>query len=453
MHDHVATFARNESEVRYYCRRLPNLLASATGALIRDSEGNTFIDFLSACGALNFGHNDGAMKRAAIRHIEADGIVAGLDLHTETKLGFVETFVEHILMPRGMPHKMQFPGPTGANCVEAAIKLARKVTGRRSIVAFTNAFHGMSVGALALSASTAARAASAAVLNGVVRLPFDGYDGADSRDLLRFRSMAADPSGGIEPVAAFIVETVQGEGGLNEARAEWLRVLARVAADIGALLIIDDIQAGCGRTGKYFSFERSGIVPDIVCLAKSISGFGLPMSLLLLKPEIDVWSPGEHNGTFRGNGLAFATATEAIHLWRSISTDKLPKNCQVLADWCAKIANEYPQAVRAKGAGMMRGIEFASHPAADRIASRAVTRGVLVECCGPFDEVLKLMPPLNIEADLLREGLDRISSCIAEERELSEFRPGSSERYDAALDGHHNGRDAVRGSQFAHSIA
>ena len=181
--------------------------------------------------------------------------------------------------------------------MEAALKLARKVTGRRPIVAFTNAFHGMTLGSLSVSASGRSRQAAGIQLDEIVRLPFEGFAGATTDDLDRYECMINDPSGGIDLPAAFIVEPIQGEGGLNCASPYRLRHLSRMAKRLGSLVIIDDVQAGCGRTGDFFSFEHAGISPDLICLAKSISGIGLPMALLLIKPEHDAWKPGEHNGT------------------------------------------------------------------------------------------------------------------------------------------------------------
>ncbi|SPP92874.1 aspartate aminotransferase family protein [Bradyrhizobium vignae] len=446
----LSAFTDIESEVRYYCRRLPNLLASAKGAIIRDVDGNEFIDFLSACGALNYGHNHPALKMAAMEYLASDGIVAGLDFHTSAKLAFIEGFRDFILRPRGLDYKLQFPGPTGTNCVEAAVKLARKVTGRSSVVAFTNAFHGMSAGALALTGSRKARQATSAVLHGAVRVPFDGYKGAGSGDLERLVAMANDPSGGIDPIAAIIIETVQGEGGLNVASDDWLRMLHQAAKALGALLIVDDIQAGCGRTGTFFSFERAGLVPDVVCMAKSISGLGLPMSLLLMKPEHDVWEAGEHNGTFRGNSLAFVTGKAALELWRNGELAEVPRHGHVLSSWTAEMARRYGESLRPKGLGMMQGIEFAAPHFAGAVAEAAVRRGVVVECCGPHDEVLKLMPPLNIGSETLEDGLGRIAEAI---REVIPSSVSFSKRYESHPDAHYHGGNAVVGPELAHAVA
>lgn len=410
--EHEQIFARRESEVRYYCRRIPNLLCSASGAIVRDTVGRTFIDFLSACGSLNYGHSHPVLKEALLRHIELDGISAGLDFHTEAKLEFIQTFNRIILEPRGFDYKLQFPGPTGTNCVEAALKLARKVTGRNNVVAFTNAFHGMSVGALSATASRSARHGAGQRLDGVTRLPYEGYAGAGLSDIERFESMAVDPSGGIDPVAAIILETVQGEGGLNVASGEWLTQVALVAKRLGALLIVDDVQAGCGRTGTFFSFERAGIEPDIVCLAKSIGGYGLPMSLLLMRPEIDVWSPGEHNGTFRGNTPAFVTATAALELWTGAFEAQIYERSEMLSAWCLSVERQSAGEVRRKGIGMMQGLEFSRPSLASRIADMAAVAGVIVECCGPHDQVLKILAPLTIDKETFSKGLQIVETQI-----------------------------------------
>ena len=247
-----------------------------------------------------------------IDYLAGDGIAHALDMFTGVKRDFLTAFDELVLRPRGLGHRVQFTGPTGANAVEAALKLARKVTGRTNVIAFTNAFHGVSLGALSATANGHHRMGPEQGLNGITRMPFDGYlgDDFDSSDLLA--RMLDDPSGGIDAPAAIVLETVQGEGGLNTASPGWLRRVAAIAARHGALLIIDDVQAGCGRTGPFFSFENLGVTPDLVVLSKSLSGFGLPMAVLLIRPRWDAWTPGDHNGTFRGNGHAFVTATAAL---------------------------------------------------------------------------------------------------------------------------------------------
>lgn len=409
-----SVFDDMESQVRYYCRQTPNTFVRARGASVWDAQGQEFTDFLSGCGSLNLGHNPPAIKGALIRYLEADGIGNALDFHTEAKRKFVRRFHDHILAPRELPHLLQFTGPTGANCVEAAIKLSRKHTGRRTIVAFTNAFHGMSMGALSATGSRKARRGLEGDLDGIVRLPFEGYKGAGIEELERFAAMASDPSGGIDPVAAIIVEAVQGEGGLNVASDAWLRKLRQIAIHLGALLIVDDVQAGCARTGQFFSFERSGIVPDLVCLSKSISGMGLPMALLLVAPQFDTWLPGEHNGTFRGNSLAFVAAAEAVgHFTDSDFVSGLSKRAAILDRWLLETARAFPQAIsRSKGIGMMAGLEFRDPARAAAVAAGARERRLLIENCGPDDQVVKIFAPLNIGLDQFEDGLRRLHAAI-----------------------------------------
>jgi diaminobutyrate-2-oxoglutarate transaminase len=409
-----AEFEAMESNVRYYCRNMPAVFTRARNASVWDENGGAYIDFLSGCGSLNYGHNDPRIKAALVKYLADDGILNSLDLHTAAKRDFLRSFREIILEPRGLPHRVQFTGPTGTNAVEAALKLARKVTKRQTVVAFTNAFHGMTMGSLSVTGRTESRRSAGVALGDVVRLPYDGYPGGGIDALRGFACMLADPSGGIDAPAAFIVEAVQGEGGLNVASAPWLRALADLAKECGALLIVDDIQAGCGRTGTFFSFERSGIVPDLVCLSKSIGGIGLPMALLLIKPEMDHWSPGEHTGTFRGNNLAFVAAAAALEYWKDA---RFLANVAVLDSIVARWIDETvaafgPTNARRKGIGLMSGIEFVQEGIATEIAAQAFAKNVLIETCGPNDEVLKFFPPLTIEPQLLSEGLARVSNAI-----------------------------------------
>ena len=247
--------------------------------------------------------------RAAIDYLSSGAVVHSLDMHTPAKRAFIEAFEQRILEPRGLDHRMLFPGPTGTNAVEAALKTARIATGRQTIVSFTNAFHGMTLGALAVTGNSKKRAAAGVPLPFSVTAPYDG----EGLDAIAWLERAWSDSGsGIDLPAGVIVEMVQGEGGLRAASPEWLRALADLCARFGVVLIADEVQSGCGRTGTFFAFEEAGIVPDIICLSKSLSGLGMPMALTLLRPDLDVWQPGAHNGTFRGFAPAFATATAAL---------------------------------------------------------------------------------------------------------------------------------------------
>ncbi|HKK16105.1 MAG TPA: diaminobutyrate--2-oxoglutarate transaminase, partial [Gammaproteobacteria bacterium] len=305
-------FERLESNVRAYCRVAPAVFDTARNACQFDEQGKRYIDFFAGAGVLNFGHNNPRMKQALLDYISNDGVTHSLDMYTTAKRQFMQSFEDIILKPRKLDYKMQFTGPTGTNCVEASLKLARKITGRRSIVAFTDGFHGMTLGSLACTGNSLFRNAAGVPLNDVQRVPFDGYLGTGVNTLESLERQFDDPSSGITPPAAWLVETIQAEGGVNLASKEWLQALQALARKHGSLLIVDDIQVGCGRTGTYFSFEKYGLEPDLVCLAKGIGGYGTPLAMLLIKPEHDVWKPGEHTGTFRGQDLSLVAGREGL---------------------------------------------------------------------------------------------------------------------------------------------
>ncbi|HLR74319.1 MAG TPA: diaminobutyrate--2-oxoglutarate transaminase, partial [Virgibacillus sp.] len=355
----MTVFETYESQVRSYSRSFPTVFTKSKGYKIWDQNDNEYIDFFAGAGTLNYGHNNDAMKKKLIEYIEQDGITHSLDMGTEARADFLETFNEVILKPRELDYKVMFPGPTGTNTVESALKLARKVTGRETVVSFTNGFHGMSIGALSVTGNISHREGAGTPLNHVTRMPFDNYiDGYDSVSYLE--KMLEDNSSGVEIPAAFILETVQGEGGINAASFTWLKEIERICKEHDILLIIDDVQAGNGRTGTFFSFERAGIDPDIVCLSKSIGGYGLPMAITLIKPEYDIWDPAEHNGTFRGNNLAFVAATEALSHWENDDfSEEIIEKGELVSDKLIDLIVKYPELKgELRGRGLMKGIAW-----------------------------------------------------------------------------------------------
>ena len=401
-----------ESSVASYCRAFPANFVRAKGSEIFDDKGRSHLDFLSGCGSLNYGHNDTRLQDALVDYIRADGVTMSLDLHTRAKEAFCDSFRKHILLPRDMDYKFMFTGPTGTNAVEAAIKIARKTTGRRNIIAFTNAFHGCSLGSLALTGSRSHRGAHNPIGDGVTRLPYDGYQGdaVDTADYLA--RLLGDPSSGVDAPAAIILETIQGEGGLNTASGPWLRKIQTIARQHGALLIVDDIQAGCGRSGAFFSFETMSVQPDIILLAKALSGFGLPMSLVLLNPEVDTLAPGEHNGTFRGNCHAFVTALAALEtFWADgVFEAELDAKVKILTAHLERIGQRY--GLTRKGRGLMQGLAFEDPQEALASRQACFERGLIVECCGPHDEVLKLLPPLTATHAQLLQATQIIETSV-----------------------------------------
>lgn len=406
-------FASIESEVRSYSRTWPATFDKAGGSWLYAEDGTPYLDFFAGAGALNYGHNNPALKRKLIEYIERDGVTHGLDQATVAKREFLETLDEKLLKPRNLDYKVQFPGPTGTNSVESALKLARKITGRESMISFTNAFHGMTLGSLSVTGNSMKRGGAGIPLVHATPMPYDNYFDGQYPDFLYFERLLQDSGSGLNEPAAVIVETLQGEGGINNSRPEWLRGLRELCDKHGMLLIVDDVQMGCGRTGPFFSFEEAGIVPDIVCLSKSIGGYGMPLALTLIKSELDVWEPGEHNGTFRGNNPAFVTASEALRLYWSddqLQQSTLAKGERV-GEVIGDIAKKYDGAV-AKGRGLARGLGFEDPEIAGKISKAAFDRKLILETSGPQSEVIKIMPPLTVSDEELEQGLSIIVDSV-----------------------------------------
>lgn len=408
-------FDLSESNVRFYSRVFPALFCRAKGAYQFDHAGKRYLDFFSGAGALNYGHNNDRLKKRLLAYIEADYITHSLDMHTAAKRDFLSLFNTVILEPRVLSYKIQFTGPTGTNAVEAALKLARKVTGKQNILYFSGSFHGMSLGAMSVSANLNNKTRAGIELTSTAAVPFCGE--ANSLEVL-MRYLSADKRSADYP-AAIIFETIQAEGGINLADKQWLQTVANLAKQAGVLLIVDDIQVGCGRTGQFFSFEDSGIVPDIVCLSKSLSGYGLPMSVNLIKPEYDDWAPGEHTGTFRGNNHAFVTASAALDCyWRQVEfSESLQNNAadfkKALDALMMKI-QPLSENVTLRGRGFVYGIDLNQEVLAVKARTAAFDKGLIVETCGKNDTVLKLLPPLIITPDDLAAGLIILEQALIE---------------------------------------
>lgn len=425
-------FNEIESEVQSYARSFPRVFKKAKGEFIYDQDGNEYLDFLAGAGSMNYGHNNSIFKEKLLEYIESDGITNGLDLHTDAKGDFMTTFKKKILEPRGLDYMLQFTGPTGTNAVEAALKVARKYTGRDTIISFTNGFHGVTLGSLAATGNSTHRSASGISLQGVHRMPYYGYLGDDINTTAYLDKVLSDSSSGIDTPAAVIVETVQGEGGVTSCDMEWLQDLQTVCKKHRILLIVDDIQAGCGRTGTFFSFEKAGIQPDIITLSKSLSGYGLPFSLVLIKPEYDLWKPGEHNGTFRGHNLAFVTAKAAIDAYWT--DDKFEKEIRSKGDYVQKrlediIAKYGDGNLHARGRGMFQGINCVNGEIANNITSKAFKKGLIIETSGADDQVIKLLCPLTIDIKNLEKGIDIIEQSVKEVCQNAEV-PVDSDYFD-----------------------
>lgn len=402
-----------ESNVRSYCRSYPVKFIAAHNEKLFDEDKNEYLDFFSGSGALNYGHNNPLIKNAVIDYIARDGVIHSLDMMTDAKESFIKAFSENILQQRNMDYKIQFCGPTGTNAVEAAIKLAKKVTGRNTIFAFTRGFHGMTAGSLAATSNEYYKS-DAADNHGTYHMPFEGYFGDDIDTIKIIEKYLSDSSSGYDKPAAMIVETIQGEGGLNVASKSWLQRLEKLCKMHEVFLIIDDIQAGCGRSGKFFSFEDAEIKPDIVLISKSISGYGFPMAIVLIKPELDQWKPAEHNGTFRGNNIAFISSCKMIELyWKDRSFEKeIEKKSKIVQKYLEEICKNHAKKFKLKGKGMMMGVESVDKDFPSLVKAECFNRKMIIDNSGPSDEVIKIFCPLTIsEANLIR-GMEILTNVI-----------------------------------------
>ena len=405
---------RIESGVRGYAKLFPAVFDRATGSTLISEDGRQWIDFFCGAGSLNYGHNNPAAKQALLDYIARDGIQHSLDTVTAAKVEFVETFENLILRPRGLDYRIQFTGPTGTNAVEAAIKLAKQKTSRSHVIAFTNGYHGHSLGSLALTGNRYYHSEFYGSRNNVTHLPYDGYAvGVDSARLLA--KMLKDSSSGLPIPAAIILETVQGEGGINVCSDNWLRDIASICRQYDIVLIVDDIQVGNGRTGKFFSFEHAGIKPDVVCLSKSIGG-GLPMSIVLIDPKIDVWKPGQHTGTFRGNNLAFVAAAAVLKNWANPEFESaIQQRSEIVQASLTNIQERHAHLeFDIRGRGMIWGLDVTDGKLARKVIDCCFANGLLLEASGADDQVLKIMPALTIPTAMLESGLEILSSAISQ---------------------------------------
>lgn len=409
-------FEEYESVVRSYCRHFPKVFTNAKGAVITDEDGNEYIDFFCGAGAVNYGHNNAYIKQKMVDYLMTDGIIHALDMYTVPKREFIDTLEKKIIEPRGLRYKIQFCGPTGTNGVEAAIKLARKNKGRRNIFAFMGCFHGMTLGALSLTSEMYARNGAGASLTDVTHIPapymFEGLD-----VIQYMQTLLDDDHSGVEKPAALIMETLQAEGGIRPFTDEFLRDVRAFCDKNDILMIVDDIQVGCCRTGTFFSFERAGIVPDMVILSKSVGGLGMPLSIVLLKEELDLWKPAEHNGTFRGNQLSFIAGTASFEwlLDNNVEAETRRKG-EIVKTFLTENVISLDDRLELRGMGLIWGIDFGKiDPAlSEQIIEKCFEQNLICECAGRDGAVLKIMPPLVIEDTLLMKGLNIIADAAKE---------------------------------------
>lgn len=410
----TSIFDKYESEVRSYCRNFPAVFTTAKDSFIFAEDGKKYIDFFCGAGALNYGHNNDYIKKQIISYLESDGIIHSLDMFTSAKRDFIEYFEKNILEPRGFDYKIQFPGPTGTNAVEAALKLARKVKKRNNIFAFMGAFHGMTLGSLSMTTDRDSREGAGVVLTDVTHIP-SPYMFPELDVIKYMQTLIDDDHSGISKPAAVFIEPVQADGGIHVFSVEFLKGLREFCTKNDILLVCDDIQVGSARTGTYFSFERAGITPDIVTLSKSIGGYGMPFALVLFKPELDVWKPGEHNGTFRGSQLSIVAAKAGLEIMLKENVEKeVQRKGEIIKEYLARV-KEINENFDVRGIGFMWGVDC--NKVAPDTVSRAIVRecfdnGLIVERAGRNNDVVKLMPCLLADDETLKQGLEIFVNAV-----------------------------------------
>ena len=411
-------FEEYESQVRSYCRNFPTVFTTAKGSFLYDEDGKEYIDFFCGAGGLNYGHNNEYIKEKVLEYLESDGVMHALDMYTAPKREFLEFYEEKILKPRGLNYKIQFPGPTGTNAVEAALKLARKVTGRNNVFAMMGGFHGMTLGSLALTTDASSRAGAGVPLYNVTHIPAP-YMFPELDTIHYMETLLTDDHSGVEKPAAIVLETVQADGGINPFPVEWLQRVRALCDKYDILMIVDDIQVGCARTGWFFSFERAGIVPDIVTQSKSIGGYGMPFALVLFKPELDIWEPGEHNGTFRGYQLSMVAAKAGLEVMLNEHVEeKVRRQEKIIAQYMDEISALDPARVRTRGIGFIWGVDLyhcdPEGKASKQVLDLCFQNGLIVERVGRGNAVVKVMPDLLIGEATLRRGLDILKNAVAQ---------------------------------------
>ncbi len=412
----TSVFENYESNVRSYCRSFPTVFTKAKGAKMYDEDGKEFIDFFAGAGALNYGHNPDKINERIIAYLQNDGIVHSMDMYAAPKREFIDYFQQNILKAKGFDYKIQFCGPTGTNAVESALKLARKVKKRQNIFAFMGAFHGMTLGSIALTTDRDSRNGAGTTLPNVTHVPAP-YMFPELDVIAYIEALLEDDHSGVEKPAAIILESIQADGGIYPFEADFLKKLRALCDKHDILLICDEVQVGNGRSGYFFSFERAGIVPDMVTLSKSIGGCGMPLALLLMKPEYDIWAPGEHNGTFRGNQLSMVAGKAGLEMMveNKMEADVRRKGA-IVEDFIKKEILPLDEKISYRGMGLIWGVDFSKFEKdiTKKLVAACFKNGLIIERVGRENNTLKIMPPLVIEDDVLVKGLGILKKSIAE---------------------------------------
>lgn len=425
-----------ESNARSYPRRIPLELKRAQGIHVQDSEGRWFIDCLAGAGTLALGHNHPEVVQSMRDLLDGQRPLHTLDLMTEAKDAFIDELFA--LLPREFARdaRIQFCGPAGTDAVEAAMKLVRTATGRSNMLAFHGAYHGMTQGALSLMGNLGPKASLGGLASSAQFLPFPydyrcpfgvGGEAGERIGLHYIENQLTDPESGVMPPAGMILEPLQGEGGVVPTSANWLREVRRITRDAGVPLILDEIQCGVARTGKPFAFQHAGIVPDVLVLSKAIGG-SQPMAVVVYNKSLDVWKPGSHAGTFRGNQLAMVAGATTLRIVREQQLDQHAAAMgERLSGHLRALQKDYPQMGDVRGMGLMLGVEMVdpeerpdvlgrfpqSGALASKIQRQCLQRGLIIEVGGRHSSVIRFLPPLIVTAAQIDQIAEIFSAAVS----------------------------------------
>ncbi|SDY01911.1 diaminobutyrate--2-oxoglutarate transaminase [Thermoactinomyces sp. DSM 45892] len=432
-----------ESNARSYPRRIPLAIRKAVGIQITDVEGKVYYDCLAGAGTLALGHNHPVVKEAILEMVQSDYPLHTLDLTTPIKDEFVEELYSVLPSSFAQKAKIQFCGPAGTDAVEAALKIVKTATGKRSILSYRGGYHGMTHGALSLMGNLGAKEDMPGLMPDVHFLPYPypyrcpfGVGGDKGIEVHQhfLERFLDDPERGVTSPAGLIIEMVQGEGGAIPAPNEWARHVRETTKKHDIPMIVDEIQTGFGRTGKMFAFEHAEIEPDVLVLSKAIGG-SLPLAVVVYKEELDKWGPGAHAGTFRGNQMAMATGLATIRFIRENNlADHAEKMGELLRGKLHLIQDVTNSIGEVRGKGLMVGVEivnfnqspdhlgsYPAHPELARlIQQECFKRGLILELGGRHGSVVRFLPPLIITSEQIEEITNIFGEAVlAAEKTLS----------------------------------
>ncbi len=400
------------------------------GATLMDVDGNIFIDFSAGVSVCNVGYSNPDVLEVVKN--QADKIIHTLDIPTQARIDILEALSK--IAPGNMKgnSRVVFGGPTGSDAVEAAIKLAKINKKGYRIITFEGGYHGQTSGSLAATAKKSYKENYIPLIPGIVHVPYPycyrcpfgkEADACDMECLRYIDHLFEDPYSGLVQPAGMIVEPIQGESGIIIPPKKFIQGLAKLCQENDVLFVCDEIQAGLGRTGKWWGCEHFDVTPDAITIAKSIGGIGFPLAGMIYKKEFDVWGPGDHAGTFRGNVLGCAAGAAAI---KFTEEKRLVKRSAELGDYAFKTLKDLQDEVNhigdVRGKGLFLGVEFVEDkdtkkPAEDllkKVVAKCLERGVVVWKGGHWINVARFIPALTITKELLFKGLEIFSEVVKE---------------------------------------